>query len=165
MISGEPLIIFTGGLPRSSYANKHTVSCLDEKDSSIDRTRHVTFDFTSAVVDFFTLEHDSGETAATKSTRGRSSLFCSVREDPHSLVVLLNEELVVIDLLTDHWPLYHLPYLTSIHASPVICTTVVCHVQEEFYQKLSHFGSLQFEDASDRVSRRRVGAIGARLFV
>jgi len=128
--------MFTGGLPRSSYANKHTVSCLDEKEYQIDRTRHVTFDFTSSVVDFFTIDQIQRE--------------LSIREDPHTLVVLLHEELVMIDLLTDHWPTFHLPYLTSIHASPVICTTVVCHVQEEFYKKLCHFGSLQVEEYSDR---------------
>ncbi len=73
------------------------------------------------------------------------------RDDPQSLVILLNEEIVVIDLVTDTWPLYHLPYLNSIHASPVICTTLACNVNQEFYKKLVNYASIQFEDYSDRV--------------
>jgi hypothetical protein len=79
-------------------------------------------------------------------------MFVSARDDPEALVVLLHEEIVVIDLITDTWPLYHLPYLNSIHASPVICTAIVCNVNEDFYKKLTHFASVQFEDYSDRVS-------------
>jgi lethal(2) giant larvae protein len=73
------------------------------------------------------------------------------RDDPQSLVVLLNEEIVVIDLVTDTWPSYHLPYLNSIHASPVICTTFACDVNRDFFQKLTNYASVQFEDYSDRV--------------
>jgi hypothetical protein len=77
--------------------------------------------------------------------------FYLARDDPESLVILLNEEIVVIDLITDTWPSYHLPYLNSIHASPVICTTLVCNVNKEFYKKLITYASIQFEDYSDRV--------------
>lgn len=61
--SGDPLIIFAGGLPRSSYSNKHSVSCLSENehDHNNDRTRHVTFDFTTAVIDFFTIDKISND--------------------------------------------------------------------------------------------------------
>ena len=76
----------------------------------------------------------------------------SVRDDPQSLVILLNEEIVVIDLVTDSWPSYHLPYLNSIHASPVICTTLTCNVNSQFYKKLAYYATIQNEDYSDRVS-------------
>ncbi|CAF0833570.1 unnamed protein product [Adineta steineri] len=130
MRNGDPLIIFSGGLPRSSYANKHSISCLCENEHNSDRTRHVAFDFTTEIIDFFTIDRS--------------------RDDPESLVVLLNEEIIVIDLITDTWPLYHLPYLNSIHASPVICTTLVYNVNKEFYKKLLNYASVQFEDYSDR---------------
>ena len=137
MRNGEPLIVFAGGLPRSSYSNKHSVSCLteNEHDHNNDRTRHVTFDFTTNVIDFFTIDKSSTD---------------SIRDDPQSLVILLNEELVVIDLVTDSWPSYHLPYLNSIHASPVICTTLACNVNREFFKKLINYGQIQFDDYSDR---------------
>ncbi len=72
-------------------------------------------------------------------------------DEPQTLVVLLNEEIVFIDLITDTWPLYHLPYLNSIHASPIICTTVVCNINQDFYKKLINYATVQFEDYSDRV--------------
>jgi hypothetical protein len=125
--SDELLIIFSGGLPRSSYANKHSVSCLCENEHNTERTRHIAFDFTTEIIDFFTID------------------------EPQSLVVLLNEEIVFIDLITDSWPLYHLPYLNSIHASPIICTTFVCNVNQDFYKKLVNYATIQFEDYSDRV--------------
>lgn len=73
------------------------------------------------------------------------------RDDPQSLVILLNEEIVVIDLVTDSWPLYHLPYLNSIHASPVICTSIAYNVNPQFYKKLVNYAAIQFDDYSDRV--------------
>ncbi|CAF0865530.1 unnamed protein product [Rotaria sordida] len=135
MRNGDPLIIFSGGLPRSSYSNKHTVSCLCENEHNNERTRHVTFDFTTGVIDFFTIDKLSNDGS---------------RDDSQSLVILLNEEIVMIDLITDSWPSYPLPYLNSIHASPVICTTFACNVNQEFYKKLLNYASIQFEDYSDR---------------
>ncbi len=44
----DPLIIFSGGMPRASYGDRHTVSVMQGQD-------HVVFDFTSRVVDFVTL--------------------------------------------------------------------------------------------------------------
>jgi hypothetical protein len=77
--------------------------------------------------------------------------FVLARDDPQSLVILLNEEIVVIDLLTDSWPSYRLPYLNSIHASPVICTTLTCNVNSQFYKNLVNYATIQFDDYSDRV--------------
>ena len=82
----------------------------------------------------------------------KNSFRFSARDDPQSLVILLNEEIVVIDLLTDSWPSYHLPYLNSIHASPVICTTLACNVNPRFYKNLVNYAAIQFDDYSDRVS-------------
>ena len=152
--SGDSLVLFSGGLPRSTYANKHSVSCLCENEHNADRTRHVTFDFTTAVIDFFTIDKgsdDGGRCTKLNECSFETNWVCSVRDDPQSLVVLLNEEIVVIDLVTDTWPLYHLPYLNSIHASPVICMTLTCHVHQEFYEKLIAYAATQFEDCSDRV--------------
>ena len=35
----------------------------------------------------------------------------NIRDIPHSLIVLLEEEVVAIDLLTNGWPPFRLPYL------------------------------------------------------
>lgn len=54
-----PLVLFSGGMPRASYGDRHCLTIL--QDSS-----HVTLDFTSRVIDFFTIhctDKDKGEQA------------------------------------------------------------------------------------------------------
>jgi len=46
----EPFIIFSGGMPRASYGDRHTVSVMQGNAQA-----HVVFEFTSRVVDFVTL--------------------------------------------------------------------------------------------------------------
>ena len=54
----DSFIIFTGGMPRASYGDRHTLSMMQG-------VQHAVFDFTSRVVDFVTLcnadEHDDIE--------------------------------------------------------------------------------------------------------
>ena len=50
----EPYVIFSGGLPRASYGDKHAVSLMTGG------TPQVVFDFTSNVIDFFTVKDSSG---------------------------------------------------------------------------------------------------------
>lgn len=45
---GHTMMVFSGGMPRASYGDHHTVTAMHG-------TRHVVFDFTSKVVDFFTI--------------------------------------------------------------------------------------------------------------
>ena len=69
-------MLFTGGMARASYGDKHTVTLMkgDEK--------HTVFDLTSKVQDFTViLREDSG---------------C-----PQSLMILCEEELVTVDLTND----------------------------------------------------------------
>lgn len=44
----EPFVIFSGGMARGSYGDKFTVSVIQDE-------KHVTFDFTSRVLDFLVL--------------------------------------------------------------------------------------------------------------
>lgn len=67
----DDIVIFSGGLPRASYGDKHTVSILQ------DNTVKVVLDFTSKVVDFFSI-HENNTLSA--------------------LLVLCEEEVVVVDL-------------------------------------------------------------------
>ena len=46
----EPYIIFSGGMPRPSYADRHTVSV-------VQGANQVVFDFTSRVIDFVVLSN------------------------------------------------------------------------------------------------------------
>lgn len=48
VILRDPFIIFSGGMPRASYGDKHTVSVMQGQNQ-------VVLDFTSKVIDFVTL--------------------------------------------------------------------------------------------------------------
>jgi len=104
------IIAFSGGMPRASYGDRHTVSVLKG-----DKT-HVTFDLTSKVMDFCLVhEADSKKTEA--------------------LVVLAEEELIVIDLISPGWPSFASPYLASLHCSAITAQTAVT-VTTELYEKI-----------------------------
>ncbi|NXC76765.1 L2GL1 protein, partial [Anhinga anhinga] len=102
--SGNPFIIFSGGMPRASYGDRHCVSVLQGQTLA-------TLDFTSRVIDFFTVQ----------STEAAEGGF----ENPRALVVLVEEELVAIDLQTPGWPIIPAPYLAPLHSSAITCS---CHV-------------------------------------
>ena len=50
--------------------------------------------------------------------------------------MLLEEEFVAIDLTSEGWPQYKLPYLYSVHSSAIICTHYVNGVSRKFYDSL-----------------------------
>lgn len=55
--SSEHLVVFSGGMPRASYGDRHCVSVLQA-------TSLVTLDFTSRVIDFFTVHSTRPEDGA-----------------------------------------------------------------------------------------------------
>ena len=58
-------------------------------------------------------------------------------------MVLAEEELVVIDLHSPDWPTMKLPYLNSLHASPVICSQHVSNIPVEMWERLKEAGEKQ----------------------
>lgn len=59
---------------------------------------------------------ESGESLDNGVSNGSPS-----QGEPEALIVLADEELVAIDLLSDDWKMMNLPYLVSLHASAVTC--------------------------------------------
>lgn len=58
--SSSPVLLYSGGMPRASYGDRHCLTIQQDKD-------HVTLDFTSRVIDFFTvhsIEQEKGEELA-----------------------------------------------------------------------------------------------------
>ena len=53
--SENEIIVFGGGMQRASYSDRHTISVIDG-DVNDEKKRHVVFDFTSKVIDFFVVE-------------------------------------------------------------------------------------------------------------
>lgn len=123
----DNFIIFSGGMPRANYGEKHTVSVKHGDKSKV-------LDFTSKVVDFFTVdtEDDSGHVV------------------PEALVVLAEEELVVVDLVSEDWPSFALPCLSSLHSSAITCTNHFANVPQAVWEKLEEAGQRQLSACSKK---------------
>ena len=57
----DPYVVFSGGLPRASYGDKHAVSLLQGN------TVQVVFDFTSKVLDFFVIKDHNDSSKFSES--------------------------------------------------------------------------------------------------
>lgn len=137
-LKGKPLITFSGGLPRSNYGDKFSVTVLHDD-------RHVVFDFSSKIVDFIIVDaspseesNDTDEASDNDSTT--SQVAASV---PEALIVLAEEELVAIDLQCEDWKMINLPYMVSLHASAVTCSHHVQGVPEDLWEQLKKAGQSQ----------------------
>ncbi|XP_044734719.1 lethal(2) giant larvae protein homolog 1 isoform X2 [Chrysoperla carnea] len=114
-LRGNSLLVFSGGTPRASCSDKYTVSV-------INGDKHVVFDFTSKVIDFFTI----------------TPLYGS--EEPDTLIVLAEEELIAIDLIDSSWRMLSPPYLVSLHASAVTCSAYVGPVPDGTWRAIKDAG-------------------------
>jgi len=94
------LVLFSGGMQRASYGDRHTITVMTKE-------KHLVFDFTSKIIDFFTVFSKEEE-------ENNENLI-----NPEALIVLAEEELVAIDLTNPEWKMMALPYLVSLHASSV----------------------------------------------
>ncbi|XP_076673089.1 LLGL domain-containing protein l(2)gl isoform X3 [Andrena cerasifolii] len=119
------LVLFSGGMQRASYGDRHTITVMTKE-------KHVVFDFTSKVIDFFTV--------FPKLEDGRDAT-----DSPEALVVLAEEEVVAIDLTNPEWKMMALPYLVSLHASAVTCSQHVPNVPEELWDNIVAAGKAQTE--------------------
>lgn len=66
---------------------------------------------------------------------------------------MLEEEFVAIDLITENWPQFKLPYLYSVHSSAIICTHYVNGINKQFYDKLKQYGCVN-QDSNELYSER-----------
>lgn len=144
--SSSPVLLYSGGMPRASYGDRHCLTVQQDKT-------HVTLDFTSRVIDFFTvhnIEQEKGEELVQDcgllilEWRSFPILLCSSEFDEASaLVVLLEEELVVIDLQTPGWPTLPTPYLAPLHSSAITCSFHISSVPSKLWEKLVNAGKAQ----------------------
>uniref|UniRef100_A0A669QCX9 LLGL scribble cell polarity complex component 1 n=1 Tax=Phasianus colchicus TaxID=9054 RepID=A0A669QCX9_PHACC len=134
--SGNPFIIFSGGMPRASYGDRHCVSVLQGQ-------RLATLDFTSRT--------SCGTNPAVPGLGFPlpSSLFYFLFfiqqgfENPRALVVLVEEELVVIDLQTPGWPTIPAPYLAPLHSSAITCSYHISNVPLKLWERIVSAGEQQ----------------------
>uniref|UniRef100_T1IK87 Uncharacterized protein n=1 Tax=Strigamia maritima TaxID=126957 RepID=T1IK87_STRMM len=107
-------IIFNGGMPRASFGDRNTVTVISGE-------KHVVFELTSRVIDYFTIS-DSEES--------------DEYDNPHTLIILAEEEMIGIDLESEDWPTFKAPYLSSLHSSAITCAQHCINIPEEFIQKI-----------------------------
>ncbi|XP_062341663.1 lethal(2) giant larvae protein homolog 1 [Osmerus eperlanus] len=119
--SGSPVLLYSGGMPRASYGDRHCLTVQQDR-------RHVTLDFTSRVIDFFTVHCEDQD---------------KEYDEPSAVVVLLEEELVVVDLQTSGWPSLPTPYLAPLHSSAITCSCHVSAVPPKLWERLSRAGRSQ----------------------
>ncbi|TKS91705.1 Lethal(2) giant larvae protein -like protein 1 [Collichthys lucidus] len=119
--TGSPMLLYSGGMPRASYGDRHCLTIQQDKD-------HVTLDFTSRVIDFFTVHSIEHEQEF---------------DEPSALVVLLEEELVAIDLQTPGWPSLPTPYLAPLHSSAITCSFHISSVPPKLWERLVNAGKAQ----------------------
>uniref|UniRef100_A0A8C5HVS9 LLGL scribble cell polarity complex component 2 n=1 Tax=Gouania willdenowi TaxID=441366 RepID=A0A8C5HVS9_GOUWI len=108
---GPPFLLFSGGMPRASYGDRHCITVIHGKT-------HVALDFTSRIIDFFAIR-DGPQFS-----------------DPSALVVLVEEELVVIDLQTEGWPVIQTPYLIPLHSSAITCSHHISAIPLKLWERI-----------------------------
>ncbi|XP_011639555.1 syntaxin-binding protein 5 isoform X6 [Pogonomyrmex barbatus] len=97
--SGEAYVIFSGGLAQDTTGRTPSITVIHGKTTTVLEMEH-------NVIDFIVL---------------CDSPWASDFQDPYAVVVLLQNDLVVIDLLTIGFPCFENPYPMDIHESPVTC--------------------------------------------
>ncbi|XP_059835655.1 lethal(2) giant larvae protein homolog 1 [Hypanus sabinus] len=119
--TGSPFIIFSGGMPRASYGDRHCITIMQGKTQ-------VTLDFTSRVIDFFTVHniHPDQE-----------------YDNPRALLVLVEEELVAVDLQTLGWPTITPPYLAPLHSSAITCSYHISNIPAKLWERIISAGKQQ----------------------
>ncbi|XP_071034522.1 lethal(2) giant larvae protein homolog 1 isoform X2 [Parasteatoda tepidariorum] len=111
---GDDFIIFSGGMPRSNYGEKHTLTIMCGE-------RHEVLDLSSKVIDFFTI----------------SDVFDdSEFDNVHALIILLEEELIALDLESESWLPFKYPYLEIPHSSPITCFQYISEVHKDMWRIL-----------------------------
>ncbi|GAB0094074.1 syntaxin-binding protein 5 [Sergentomyia squamirostris] len=99
--TGETFTIFSGGLSMEKGGKSPCITVLQGKATTVLEMEH-------PVVDFITI---------------CESPWASEMQEPYAIAVLLQNDLVLIDLLTPGFPCFESPYPMDLHESPVTCCT------------------------------------------
>jgi len=123
--SKEPMCIFAGGMPRASYGDRHTVSVVHSE-------KHVVFDFSSKVIDYFVicdadrrrrLSHSIGDAA------GFSVWFISTTRETYFSVLTVAKLFVLL--------LNKLTFIISCDFSVIVLSSLMTSVFRQFFLSFS----------------------------
>lgn len=76
-----------------------------------------------------------------------------VAGEPSALVVLVEEELVVVDLQTEGWPVIQTPYLVPLHCSAITCSHHVSSIPLKLWERVQAAGAQQSTHYSKKVRK------------
>jgi len=114
----DPFVVFSGGLPRASFGDKHAVSLFQGN------AVQVVFEFTSKVLDFLVIpDHQNPR-------------------EPIALAVLCEQEFVMIDLKSREqgYPTFLPPYLACLHSSNITCSLHCYDCPDELWNRIRELG-------------------------
>lgn len=88
----NPLVVFSGGMPRAAYGDRHTVTVMQGAS-------HVALDFSSRVIDFL-CTYGEAKLLYIYCLQGISLYGYHLLDngEPVSLIVLLEEEITAFDI-------------------------------------------------------------------
>lgn len=119
--NGEPFIILSGGLAYDTAGRRPCLTVMHGKSTAV-------LEMDYQIVDFLTL---------------CETPYSNDFQDPYAVVVLLEQDLVVIDLAQNGYPIFENPYPLSIHESPVTCCEYFADCPEDLIPALYFVGNRQ----------------------
>ncbi|XP_069625270.1 syntaxin-binding protein 5 isoform X5 [Ranitomeya imitator] len=119
--NGEPFIILSGGLAYDTAGRRPCLTVMHGKSTAV-------LEMDYQIVDFLTL---------------CETPYPNDFQEPYAVVVLLEQDLVVIDLAQNGYPIFENPYPLSIHESPVTCCEYFADCPEDLIPALYFVGNRQ----------------------
>ncbi|KAK4019250.1 hypothetical protein OUZ56_001276 [Daphnia magna] len=117
--SGDPFVIFSGGLPIDRPGRSSSITVIHGRNTTVLEMEH-------NVVDFVAL---------------CDTPWTSEEQDPHAIIVLLQNDLVIIDLLSPGFPCFENPYPMDIHESAVTCCLYIADCPGDLIPALYSVGA------------------------
>lgn len=138
--SGDPFILFSGGLPIEKASQTPSITIMQGKTTTVLEMEH-------PVVDFLTLCENP---------------WPSNPEEPYAVVVLLESDLVVVDLASDGYPCFENPYPMDLHESPVTCIQYYADCPSELITDFYSAGSSSLNRKKQAYSQKNWPIRGGR---
>ncbi|KAL4656611.1 syntaxin-binding protein 5-like isoform X1 [Arapaima gigas] len=117
--SGEPFVIFSGGLSYDKASRRPTLTIMHGKAITVLEMDH-------PIVEFLVL---------------CETPYANEVQEPYAVAVLLEKDFIVVDLTQSNYPIFENPYPMDIHESPVTCTAYFAECPPEIIPALYSVGA------------------------
>ncbi|XP_018584067.1 syntaxin-binding protein 5-like isoform X7 [Scleropages formosus] len=117
--SGEPFVIFSGGLSYDKASRRPALTIMHGKAITVLEMDH-------PIVEFLVL---------------CETPYANEVQEPYAVAVLLEKDFIVVDLTQSNYPIFENPYPMDIHESPVTCTAYFADCPPEIIPALYSIGA------------------------